>query len=227
MHAPRGYWEYLPLWDLLAELGDFASGATWWEPDFQHRMKDKASDPTYRTKALKLISEMQKDGRPWFWKDPALSHFLPFWKQIWEDAIYVLTVRNPRDTAMSWQRFIMPAQLEGRVSFVAMNLLRWQHMMMQILQHTEDATHRLFVAYEDVVREPRVQAERLCVFLNSRFEDRVSRVQEMVEAVDPQLWHNDCKISFEQVTEATDAQKTLYSFAGRKIDGLVKSPLWG
>ena len=27
-HAPRGYWEFLPLWDLLAELGDFEAGAT-------------------------------------------------------------------------------------------------------------------------------------------------------------------------------------------------------
>ena len=25
---PRGYWEFLPLWDLLAELGDFDAGAT-------------------------------------------------------------------------------------------------------------------------------------------------------------------------------------------------------
>ena len=33
-HAPRGYWEFLPLWDLLVELGgDFASGATWWDRD--------------------------------------------------------------------------------------------------------------------------------------------------------------------------------------------------
>ena len=30
-HAPRGYWEYLPLWVFLAELWDFASGATWWD----------------------------------------------------------------------------------------------------------------------------------------------------------------------------------------------------
>ena len=34
-HAPRGYWEFLPLWDLLAELGDFDTGATWWDKDFQ------------------------------------------------------------------------------------------------------------------------------------------------------------------------------------------------
>ena len=39
----------------------------------------------------------------------------------------------------------MPEKLEGRVSFVAMNLLRWQHMMMQVLEHTEDAEHRLFI----------------------------------------------------------------------------------
>jgi hypothetical protein len=25
---PRGQWEYLPLWDLLAEVGEFATGAT-------------------------------------------------------------------------------------------------------------------------------------------------------------------------------------------------------
>ena len=88
-HAPRGYWEYLPLWDLLAELGDFDTGATWWDCDFQQKMEEKAADPVYRKKATELMAEMQKVG-VWFWKDPALSHFLPFWKQIWDNAIYIL-----------------------------------------------------------------------------------------------------------------------------------------
>ena len=221
VHAPRGYWEFLPLWDLLSDLGDFSSGATWWDPTFQQRMKDKGSDPTYRTKALKLISRMNKNNQPWFWKDPALSHFLPFWNQIWGNAVYIITVRNPRDTAISWQKFVMPSNLEGRVSFIAINLIRWQHMMMQILQHTENATHRLFVAYEDIVREPRAQAERLCEFLDSRFNTS-SHVQDMVQAVDPQLWRNDCKIPFNQVEEATAEQKALYSFIRRKIDNSLE-----
>ena len=217
VHAPRGYWEFLPLWDLLAELGDFDAGATWWERDFQQRMKKKAADPACRQKATELMAEMYK-GYPWFWKDPALSHFLPFWKQIWDDAVYIITVRNPLDTAVSWQQFIMPANVPVRISFIAMNLLRWQHMMTLILQHTEDAQHRLFLGYENIMRYPRVQAERLACFLNSKFGKRVSPIQAMVDAVEPQLWRNNCDVPFEQVTEATSEQKALYAFTRRKID---------
>ena len=215
-HAPRGYWEFLPLWDFLAELGDFASGATWWDRDFQQRIEDKASNPVYRTKATELMFEMHK-GSPWFWKDPALTHFLPFWKQIWGDAVYVITIRNPHDVAVSWQKFIMPSNVRVRISFVAMNLLRWQYMMTLILQHTEDAADRLFLGYEDIMRKPREQAGRLSDFLNLRFENRVSRIQAMVEAVDSRLWRNNCRIPFDQVSEATEYQKALYSFVRQKI----------
>ena len=216
-HAPKGYWEFLPLWDLLAELGDFDTGATWWDSDFQHRISKKAADPTSRKKAIELMTEMHKEG-PWFWKDPALSHFLPFWKQIWGDAIYIITVRNPLDIAVSWQKFIMPSNLKACISFVAMNLLRWQHIMMQILQHTEDAQHRLFLGYEDIMRQSCAQAERLACFLNAKFGKRVSPIQEMIDAVEPDLWRNDCGTPFEQVAEATSEQKSLYAFARRKID---------
>ena len=216
-HAPRGYWEFLPLWDLLAELGDFDAGATWWDHDFQQRIGKKATDPVFRKKAVELMAEMSTE-RPWFWKDPALSHFLPFWKQIWGTAIYIITVRNPFDTAVSWQKFIMPSNVKTRISFVAMNLLRWQHMMMLILQHTEDTHHRLFLGYEDIMRQPRAQAERLAYFLNSKFGKRGSPIQGMVDAVEPALWRNDCGIPFEQVSEATAEQKALYAFVRRKID---------
>ena len=40
----------------------------------------------------------------------------------------------------------------------------------------------------------------------------------MVDAVEPQLWRNNCDITFEQVPEATSEQKALYAFAKRKID---------
>ena len=215
--CPRGYWEYLPLWDLLADLGEFASGATWWDPYFQERMKEKASDPRYKKKALVLLGEMRKEGRPWFWKDPALCHFLPFWKQFWGDPLYVVTIRNPLDTAVSWQRFIMPPKLEGNVSFIPMNLLRWQHMMIQILEHTGSA-RRIFIAYEEVLREPRAQAQRLDAMLNSRFGNRVSRIDGMVDVVNPRLCHHNCNIPFQDATEATCEQKALYVFVQSMID---------
>ena len=217
VHAPRGYWEFLPLWDLLAELGDFDAGATWWDSDFQQRIAKKAADPASKKKAVELMAEMHKGG-PWFWKDPALSHFLPFWKQIWGNAIYIITVRNPFDAAVSWQKFIMPSNMKAHISFVATNLLRWQHIMTLILQHTEDAQHRLFLGYEDIMRQPRAQAERLAGFLNAKFGKRVSPIQAMVDAVEPQLWRNDCGTPFGQVAEATWEQKALYAFARQKID---------
>ena len=217
IHAPRGYWEYEPLWDLLAELGDFDAGATWWDHGFQQRMKEKAADPVYRRKATELMAEMHQEG-PWFWKDPALSHFLSFWKQIWDDAIYIITVRNPFDTAVSWQKFIMPSNMKVRVSFTAVNLLRWQHIMTQILQHTEDAQHRIFLGYEDIIRNPRMQAEKLAAFLNSKFGNQVSPIQAMVDVVEPQLWRNNCGVPFEGAAEATAEQKSLYAFVRRKID---------
>ena len=217
-HCPRGYWEYLPLWDLLADLGEFASGATWWDANFQERIKEKASDPRYKKIALALLGEMRKEGRPWFWKDPALCHFLPFWKQLWGDPLYVVTIRNPFDTAVSWQRFIMPAQLEGNVSFIPMNLLRWQHMMIQILEHTSETTHRLFIAYEEVLRDPRSQAQRLSAFLNSRSGNRVSRVDEMVDVINPKLNHYNCNTPFQDAPEATCVQKALYTFVQSMID---------
>ena len=216
-HAPRGYWEYLPLWKFLAELGEFSSGASWWDPNFQKRMNDKTSDPTYKRNALELLGEMHRDGHPWFWKDPALCHFLPFWNQLWGDPVYVITVRHPLDTAVSWQRFIMPPKLEGNVSFVPMNLLRWQHMMIQILEHTGSA-RRIFIAFEDVLREPRAQAQRLDAFLNSRFGNRVSRLNEMVDVVNPGLCHHNCEIPFQSAREATSEQKALYAFLQSMID---------
>ncbi|MDE0505682.1 MAG: sulfotransferase [Candidatus Poribacteria bacterium] len=216
-HAPKGYWEYLPLWEFLAELGEFSSGGTWWSTDFQERMEGKVSDSAYRRKALELLNEMRQEDRPWYWKDPALSHFLPFRKRLWEDPVYIITVRHPLDTAVSWQRFIMPTKLEGNVSFVPMNLLRWQHMMMQILEHTGSA-RRIFIAYEDVLREPRAPALRLDAFLNSRLGNRVSRIDAMVDAVYPDLCHHHCDTPFQSVREATSEQKALYAFLRSLID---------
>ena len=40
----------------------------------------------------------------------------------------------------------------------------------------------------------------------------------MVDAVEPQLWRNDCGTPFEQVAEATSEQKAIYAFAKQKID---------
>jgi hypothetical protein len=74
---PQGQWESNPLWDFLVELGDFAQGATWWDPAFAERITAKLQRPEFKGKALALIAAMERGRRPWVWKDPALCHFLP------------------------------------------------------------------------------------------------------------------------------------------------------
>ena len=96
-------------------------------------------------------------------------------------------------------------------------------MMALILRYTEDAAHRFFVGYEDIMRNPHLQAERLSNFLNSKFENRCSRIQEMVDTVDSRLWRNNCNISFDRAPEATDHQKALYAIARQMIDNPFQS----
>jgi len=139
---PHGYFEYKPLWDFLYDLGELASGRSWWETDFSERMATKATDPPTAAKARALIDRMEQPGRPWLWKDPALSHFLDFWLQFWDDPVLVVTVRHPVDIAMSWQQFC--AAIGGGTRTVEANLLRWQHMALQVLRSTDDGgTHDL------------------------------------------------------------------------------------
>jgi hypothetical protein len=41
----HGRWEFLPLWDLLAAVGGFASGATWWQDPSSRTWQPKRSTP--------------------------------------------------------------------------------------------------------------------------------------------------------------------------------------
>jgi hypothetical protein len=106
-HNPHGRWEYEPLWQLLSEIGDFGEGATWWSDSFEERVTRKLQNHAIVAKARALMADMEREGRPWIWKDPALCHFLSFWKPIWGDVTYVITVRHPywsvrRSTPRIW-----------------------------------------------------------------------------------------------------------------------------
>ena len=129
---PRGRWEYLPLWELLAEIGGFAAGASWWAEDFPAQVAAKAAEPRLAGRARGLVAGMAARGRPWLWKDPALCHFLGFWRPFWRAPVFVVMVRHPVDIAVSWNQFRVAG---GRAqTSLECNLLRWQHMMLSVLR---------------------------------------------------------------------------------------------
>jgi hypothetical protein len=219
-HNPQGQWEYKPLWDFLVEVGDFARGVTWWDAAFEAHITAKLRQPALRGKALALMAEMERAGRPWVWKDPALCHFLPFWKPLWGDVAYVITVRHPYDVARSWQRYAVPTHLQGSVNLVACNLLRWQHMMRMVLRATDDVDRKIFVEYEALVREPLAQAHRLAAFLDEHRGGAPSAAQSiraMAERVNPALWRHHSGRSLSEIAEATPAQRRLYEFVRSKV----------
>ena len=217
---PQGQWEYGPLWDFLTELGDFAQGATWWDPAFAERITAKLHRQEVRDKALALIAAMEQEGRPWVWKDPALCHFLPFWKPTWGDVVYVITVRPPYDVARSCQRYAVPTHLQASVNLVACNLLRWQHMILIVLRATEDVASKIFIEYEALVREPVAQARQLAAFLDEHCGGAPSAepsIRAMAERVHPVLWRHHSDRALSEIAEATPAQRRLYDFVRSKV----------
>jgi len=197
------------LWDLLEIIGDFAEGVSWWEASFPRRVAAKATNPRLRSSAQALVGQMERHGQPWIWKDPALCHFLPFWRQIWDDPLCVITVRNPLDVATSWQQF---ARLNGRrPTSVACNLLRWQYMIQSVLRETEEIPDRIFVEYERLVRQPSEQARRLAAFLDSHCgrDTGEIRITAMANNCDPALWRNRASVN-RTASEMAPAPTALY-----------------
>ena len=170
-----------------------------------------------------MVADMAAWGRPWVWKDPALSFFLPFWKAFWDAPVYVVAVRDPRDVAISWQRFVLPPGIEASKDLIHSYLLRWQYITTLILTHTALTPNRIFVRYESVIADPVGQALRLARFLTESTgatEAPGTTLREMAQAVDPALWRNRSQGPFGASPEASDAQKGIC----RLLCALVEDP---
>jgi len=205
----QGYWEYLPLIQFNQQLLN-SVGASWFIPpgvDEEKAIENLAADPVYKRRAEQLLAEMRKGGQDWLWKDPRLAVLLSFWKKMWGEAIYVVTVRHPLEIAMSLRK-------RDRLPISA-SLLIWQHYMLEALRQTEGSKDRIFISYENLINTPVEQCQRLASFIDRACEyerDRESLVGNMVGAINTQLRHNISSIPFSDVPQATREQKALYLY---------------
>jgi hypothetical protein len=200
---------------LLKQLGlDF------WVPSYAERLRERASDPECRRLAEELIAGMTVKGSPWFWKEPYLSVTLPFWKEAWSNAVYIIPIRDPYDSAVSWQKLSIPRELQDLVGIVHTTLLEWHHFMLRILEET-DTSRKLFISYEELVERPYEQCVRLADFLESHYgeeglsEDRLART---IDAVDAKLQRTRGGTPFTDRAEATLEQKALYEHLLQRIE---------
>lgn len=219
---PQGYWEYGPMEDFITELLN-SSGVNYWHPGFKGLLEQHALQPEWRQRALTLAATMERPGRPWFWKEPGMSFMLPFFRPLFPDAIYLITLRDPCDSALSYEKFFLPPALHDKVRLTSYFFLRWQYMMVAIFEQLKDYKSKLIVPYEALVSSRREQCERIHGFLAAEYgpaapEDPAS-VDRMAEAINPDLWRNRSQTAFLEAPKASAAQKELYAYLSGRSQG--------
>jgi hypothetical protein len=225
---PNGFYEEPGLQQLLARLLN-SLDTGYWDPSFPARLERCAAEPDWQRRANALLDDMAASGKPWFWKEPILSVTLPFWKPFLEDCVFVIPVRDPYDSAVSYEKLLLSEYLRPLIQLRSTNLLRWQHFLRSCVEATEVTPHKIFVPYEELTADPETHCRRLCDFLDARYgtdglpPDRVAR---MAAAVDPKLRRNRGGIPFDEREDVTPEQKALYRFLRARVDdpGLPYEP---
>lgn len=220
---PQGYWEYMPMQDFFSELLSRV-GLSIWDPDFKRLIRMQASNPEMRRRVIAVAEEMDSPDGLWLWKEQNLIFALPFLREVFPEAVYLITLRNPYDSALSYNKMRVPAALQGKISLIGYSLLRWQHFMIMIFEELQSYKSKLLVSYEALLSSPREQSTRVCRFLASVYgpsADDELKVERMVQAINPRLWRNDSKTPFSEREDVSDAQKELFSYLSGHLDADV------
>lgn len=213
---PRGfgYMEYIPLQDFNDELLDGNDRV----PPPVGLMEKKASSQKYRKPALELLQTMDRQAeesqaQAWVWKDARLPMTLPFWAKIWEEVIYVITVRHPAEVALSAAK---AQEFQQEDPPYSAGLLYWQYCMLNVISHTQDAHAKIFVAYDKLLDHPRDESSRLCHFLDKQGEVPEKSSQERIDLMAASITkghrHYDYKKSLAEMEQSTKEQRALYNF---------------
>lgn len=151
---PTGYWEradiVLQHEHFLAETShawDRISGFEW--------DKCRISARNELDARLRLVtSRFDSGGRPWLLKDPRLCLLLPAWRAILPNPVYVIAMRDPRETAVS-----MLSSHRG-VYTSHFLLALWESYLRHVLANLA-GERALFVSYAELLADPVAQSQRL------------------------------------------------------------------
>ena len=151
---PTGYWERADVVhsheDFLAEVGhgwDRIAGFDW--PQLKVSARNEL-DARLRS----IVASFHHGDRPWLLKDPRLCLLLPAWKAILPKPVYVVAVRDPRETAVS---MLSSHRGDYTTHFL---LALWERYLHTVL--ADLAGERvLFVSYSRLLEDPIGQSKRL------------------------------------------------------------------
>lgn len=218
---PRGYgyMEYIPLQELNDELLDHNDRV----PPPNELLEERASNPLFREKALKLVQRMDKETEKnnldaWIWKDARLPLTLPFWIKFWDDPIYVITIRHPAEVALSSAK---TEELDQNNLPFSAGFIYWQYCMLNILSFTQESDRKFFVAYEQLTDDPAGQCTRLGRFLDEQYDKHTNDSQQRIEAMVSQVArgqrHHVYDKALADMVQSTREQRALYNLLRVKI----------
>ena len=213
---PRGfgYMEYIPLQELNDELLDHNDRM----PPLIELMEEKAENQDLRDRALALIETMDdqaaKSQAPaWVWKDARLPLTLPFWVKLWEDVVYVVTVRHPAEITLSAAK---AQEFQEESPPFSAGLLYWQYCMLNVITYTQSNPNKIFLAYDQLINYPDHECSRLAQFHDlvcglPRQNSEV-RLSKMRSTIAENHRHYDYRKSLAEIEQATQEQRALYNF---------------
>jgi hypothetical protein len=220
---PRGYWEYKPMQEFNHDLLN-STGISIWDTEFKELVKERAADPELRRRVHELSAEMARPGRPWFWKESSLVFSLPFLREIFPRAVYLITLRNPYDSALSYGKLRVPRALQDKVRLIGYSMLRWQYFMLLIFEELKSYRSKLVVPYEALHSSPRDQCARICRFLAATYGMAAASdltLDRMAQVIDPSLWRNSSGVPLAEAGHASAVQQRLYGYLSSRVDGDV------
>ena len=153
---PDGYWENLRVVDLHDRMLE-EEGNQWYAP--AHPIDIPSLLKKYREEALTLVSEMDRQGSDWGWKDPRMPLFLDFWLEILKgrDIRFLITNRSPSAIAASLlHRDAIPVEVA---------LYLWEMTTRMILSRINSTDDHLIVDYDALMKEPEIEIPGLIRFV--------------------------------------------------------------
>jgi hypothetical protein len=209
-----GYLEHLA----LQKLNDELLGKNSRVPTPVDLLLEKAKDSTLQQRAAQILAKMDAEARAsnaaaWTWKDPRIPMALPFWADLWQDAIYIIPVRHPVETILSG------AKMEGMEADqvpLSAGFAYWQFCMLNVLNFTQSNPRKIFIAYDQLIQNPQYECERLCAFLDEQCgmdkSSMPTRVQAMASQISASQRHYQAPTSLADLETASAEQRALYNF---------------
>ena len=207
-----GYLEHFA----LQKLNDELLGENTRVPTPVDQILEKAQDALLRERALEILNQMdreaeQKGNAAWVWKDPRLPLALPFWVNIWDDVTYVIPVRHPVETIHSAAKMegLEPEQVPLSAGFAY-----WQFCMLNVLRFTEESGRKLFIAYDQLIKDPQRECARLSQFLDAQYDNNGNKahLENMISQITASERHFHHPQALAQISTATREQRALFNF---------------